>query len=214
MYYIYCLKCPLSNKIRYIGQTRVSLSKRLGGHLYDSRKRKKEKYNHKDNWIFKLSELNLKPIIEEIESFKMTTDLSFVLERETYWILKLKSENIDLLNSTDGGEYSINNNKPFINNMKGYENPMFGKKHTEVTKKAMSDKKVGIYEGKNNPRSKPIYQYDKNLNLVKKWDYAKECCDYLNISRGNVSTSAKYNSKITKNYMIRHGFIFSFDELL
>jgi len=66
--------------------------------------------------------------------------------------------------------------------------------------------------GINNPRSKSIYQYDKNLKLLKKWSYAKECADFYKISRGNISTASKFNStKIKDNkYITCSGFIFSF----
>jgi hypothetical protein len=97
--------------------------------------------------------------------------------------------------------------------MKGDKNPMWGKSHTENAKKVMSEKKIGVYEGINNPRSKILYQYDTELNLIKKWDFAKECCDFYKISRGNVSSCAKHNSTITSGYMIRYRFIFSFSEL-
>ena len=51
---------------------------------------------------------------------------------------------------------------------------------------------------------------DKDLNLIRKWEYAKECCDFLKISRGNVSVCATYNSNKKSDFMIRYGFIFSF----
>ena len=66
MYYIYTLVCPLENRVRYIGQTKSSLQKRLSQHIWESKKDKK-RYSHKDNWILKLSRLNLKPIISHIE---------------------------------------------------------------------------------------------------------------------------------------------------
>lgn len=210
MYSIYVLKCPISNEIRYVGQTRGKLNKRLDGHIWESRKNKK-KYSHKDNWISKLSKLELKPIIEKIEELPIECNLSYVLERETYWILKYKN-NGNLVNATDGGEYSINNRQGIHKPMYGENNPMWNKKHTDSAKKIMSEKKLGLYEGINNPRSKVIYQYDKNLNFLKKWDYAKECADFYKISRGNISTASKFNSNKSKEdkYITCSGFIFSF----
>ncbi len=57
-----------------------------------------------------------------------------------------------------------------------------------------------------------LYQYDTNLKLIKRWNFAKECCDFHQISRGNVSMAAKVNSERDKDFIIRHGFIFSFVE--
>lgn len=59
----------------------------------------------------------------------------------------------------------------------------------------MSDKKIGIYDGVNNPRAKKIFQYDDDDHLVREWSYAKECADFFNISRGNLSTFAKHNTE-------------------
>jgi group I intron endonuclease len=212
MYNIYVLKCPITNDVRYVGQTRMKLEKRLSGHLYDALSRDKVRSNHKDNWIKKLIKDGHRPIIESVEFFLNEIGLGFILEREKFWISNYKIK-YNLLNSTDGGEYSLNN-KIIISDMSGDKNPMFGKKHNNISKKIMSDKKKGLYDGLKNPRSKPIYQYDKDLNLIKKWDYAKECCEFLNISRGNVSVCAKYNSEIKSDFMVRYGFIFSFVSLI
>ena len=240
MYYIYVLKCPITNVIRYVGQTRVGIVKRLRGHIYESTKVNK-KHSYKDNWISKLLKLELKPIIEVIEEISLEYDVQHVLEREKFWILKYKSY-VNLLNATDGGEFSINNrqgkyvsmigeNNPMWNKkhkqiskdimseklkglFNGENNPMWNKKHKQTTKDIMREKKIGVYDGINNPRAKEIYQYDKNLTLIKKWDYAKECADFYKISRGNISSSAKYNTtkKESDKYITCSGFIFSFCE--
>jgi hypothetical protein len=210
MYNIYVLKCPISGDIRYVGQTKMKLIKRLSGHLYDAFGRNKKKLNHKDNWIRKLLKDGYRPLIESIETFSNDVELNFVLDREKFWILNLKNK-FKLLNSTDGGEYSINN-IVVVTDMSGEKNPMFGKNHTELSKKIMSEKKLGLYDGINNPRAKTLYQYDENLKLIKKWKYAKECCDFYKISKGNVSSSAKINSEKSNNFIVRYGFIFSFIE--
>lgn len=212
MYSIYVLRCPITNEVRYVGQTKMSLNKRLAGHLYEAFGRKKKKHNHKDNWIRCLLKNDLRPIIESIETFSNEEELSFILERERFFILKYKKE-FRLLNSTDGGEYSINN-VIVITDVSGEKNPMFGKQHNDFSKKIMREKKLGLYDGVNNPRSKSLYQYDVNLSLIKKWNFAKECCDLHGFSRGNVSSAAKTNSKREKDFIVRYGFIFSFEELI
>ena len=212
MYSIYVLKCPISNDIRYVGQTRSRIEKRLNNHIWESKKNKK-KYSHKDNWILKLSKLELKPVIEIIEEIPLDHNLLYVLNRETYWILKLRN-NCNLVNATDGGEFSINNRQGVHKPMDGENNPMWSRKHSDSAKKIMSEKKMGLYDGIKNPRSKVIYQYDKSLKLLKKWDYAKECADFYKISRGNISTASKFNSTKNKDdkYITCSGFIFSFIE--
>ena len=91
MYNIYILRCPISSEIRYVGQTRTSITKRLGGHIYEATNRRKNKLNHKDNWVLKLLKMGHRPIIEILESHK-DVELNYILEREKYWIKNLKSQ--------------------------------------------------------------------------------------------------------------------------
>jgi group I intron endonuclease len=211
MYLIYSLKCPLTEHIRYVGQTKQKLEKRFSNHIWESKKNKKS-YSHKDNWIRKLLKVGLEPIIEIIEYVE--SDLNFALEREMFWIKEFKKLGYNLVNATDGGEYSMNN-VVIKTSMIGEKNPMFGKKHKSTSKTKMRQKKKGMYIGENNPRSKTIYQYDEQLLLIKEWRYAKECSDFYNISRGNISVAANHNSEIgVSKYMIRYGFIFSFVKLI
>jgi len=152
----------------------------------------------------------LRPIIDSIESHEDDVKLDFILEREKFYISNLK-EKFDLLNSTDGGEYSINN-VVVITDMSGDKNPMYGRKHSDYSKSLISNKKLGLYCGVNNPRSRKLYQYDRHLNLIKIWKFAKECCEFYNLSKGNVSSAVKINSGRENNFIVRYNFIFSFVE--
>jgi len=87
MYNIYVLKCPISSEIRYVGQTKMSLIKRLGGHIYDATNRNKKKLNHKDNWILKLLKNGYRPLIESLESHDVV-ELNFILERKN-WVFMM-----------------------------------------------------------------------------------------------------------------------------
>lgn len=78
-----------------------------------------------------------------------------------------KSENIKQANKTRNNDY-----------LKGINNPMYGKKHTEETKTKISEKHKGKYSGKNNPKARKIAQYDKSGNLIKIWDYIKQTKDF------------------------------------
>jgi hypothetical protein len=46
MYYIYVLKCPVTDQVRYVGQTKQKLEKRFSNHIWESRKQKR-KYSQK-----------------------------------------------------------------------------------------------------------------------------------------------------------------------
>lgn len=85
---IYCLKCPVTLQIRYIGVTVNTLSTRLSQHIFDAKKGG----TYKRNWIASLSK---KPVIELIEE----CNYSNWEEREKYWI----SYYDNLTNTKEGG---------------------------------------------------------------------------------------------------------------
>ena len=75
---IYILIDPNTNKIRYVGMTKLSLEHRLSLHL-----REKTKLTHKSYWIQSLKKDNKKPIISQIDSSDNVEELS---RKEIYWI--------------------------------------------------------------------------------------------------------------------------------
>jgi len=97
-YIIYLLIDPRNNEPKYIGQTRCSLKQRLQGHLQFSKSNGNK--NKNSSWINSLIKINLKPIIEEIDScdsFEKSNEL------EKFWISYYKFLGCNLKNSTSGG---------------------------------------------------------------------------------------------------------------
>lgn len=116
--YIYALRDPRTNDIKYVGQTTRTLEKRVGEHI-----RHAKVYRHRTaNWIKKLAKLSLKPTIELLEE----VSLENIDERESYWITHYRELGIDLLNHTDGGE------------------GVAGFKWSEESKRKQSERKQGI----------------------------------------------------------------------
>jgi len=113
MIYIYTLSDPITNEIKYCGKTK-DIKERLSGHL------KEKKRIDKFNWIKNLKNNNLKPRIEIIDE----VDDNGWDFWEKYWISQLKTWGFELLNKTD--EYSVT-----------------GFKHSEETKKIISEKQIG-----------------------------------------------------------------------
>lgn len=143
-YFIYCLKDPISQEIRYIGFTTKTLKYRLSKHIDNAKYNKHNK--HLCNWILKYLKLNLKPIIELIEICNKDT----WIEREKYWIKYYSN----LLNISEGGDINII-------------------KHTEETKQKLRLQKIGIKPTKETleKRSKSlkgrIFSKDHKLKLSK-----------------------------------------------
>jgi hypothetical protein len=89
-YYIYVLKCPISNKIRYIGKGTKNRAWRFT-----------KRYGHCQSWIKWLKQENLKPLVCIVKS-NITEERAFHLEKLLIRFCRLF--NFDLTNLTDGGD--------------------------------------------------------------------------------------------------------------
>jgi hypothetical protein len=93
--YIYGLKDPITNEVRYVGKTIQPLNKRLSQHLWEGN----NSNPYKLNWINQVKSKGCSP---EIILLEVTTESEWVL-REQYWI----SQYDRLTNLTDGGESGL-----------------------------------------------------------------------------------------------------------
>lgn len=59
-------------------------------------------------------------------------------------------------------------------------------------------------KGSLNPLSKPVYQYDKNGNLINKWSCAREASETLNFSKNSIYRCCCGNRKTYKGYIWAH----------
>jgi group I intron endonuclease len=126
-----------------------------------------------------------KEIIEYCENKKILS------EREKFWIKKYNSTNRNIgYNITEGGEGN-NTNRHFLgkkltdehkrkisenhHDVNGVNNPMFGKKHSENTKKCISEKRKGVKH---------------NITTIKK---------YLNTRKGSNNS----NSQLTEDIVLK-----------
>lgn len=99
--YIYSLRDPMDNQIRYVGKTE-HINKRLWEHINETKNKilNKEKLNHKNSWINSLLKNNLSPILEILE----ITQENNWKEREQFFIKEFKENGFKLTNSTKGGD--------------------------------------------------------------------------------------------------------------
>lgn len=130
---IYILKHPDTLEVRYVGKTVRSLSRRLGNHIDNAKRRKHNK--HLSNWILNILSNGKRPIIELIEE----VDNSVWQERERYWITQYPN----LINLTEGGDGCKGFLHDEVTKIKcGL--PNIGRKHTQEFKDAMSNRLKGI----------------------------------------------------------------------
>lgn len=94
---IYSLHDPRVNSVRYVGFTSRTLEERLAAHLY-----RKEGNSHRVNWIRKLINDGVIPIILLLEEVPFS-DYEIA---ERWWITHFKKQGANLVNATDGGDGS------------------------------------------------------------------------------------------------------------
>lgn len=93
--YIYILKCPKTNEIKYVGKSNNPTA-RYRNHLREECSAS----IHKINWVKKLAKENLIPILEIIEEVQ----ISEWKEKERFYIDKFLKEGNKLTNICSGGE--------------------------------------------------------------------------------------------------------------
>ena len=181
-YKIYCLTEP-DGEIRYIGQTRQTLSKRLWGHI----NKNKDSDTHKRRWLNKLEREGLKPNIKLIEECHSLKELN---EREIFYIKKYRDDGYDLVNTSDGGtggnhwENKTKEEQDIIRKKlsKVLKGKNKGKKRTEEEKENIRRKLTGRKNPEHSKRMKGKYgkkvkQLDLNGNLIKTWKTMRELSD-------------------------------------
>ena len=111
-----------------------------------------------------------------------------------------------LSESHKGEKFSEEHKQKISQANSGENNPMYGKHHSESTKQKISEirKEKQLAKGKNNPNAKKVAQCDKQGNLIKIWDYAKQASEELGINRGNICSCCKGKLKSAGGYIWRY----------
>jgi len=184
---IYVLKHPITNEICYVGRS-LNPSTRYRNHIHLAKKSTHK--NQKDAWICSLLNINLKPIMEIIDSCPM--DLS--TETEKYWIEEYR-KTCNLKNTRDYIEndylFSIESREKMSKSAKGNTSKR-GSKLSEEGKKRIGDSKRGLKHSDESKAltSRIVLQYDKNGKLIKEWPSTKEAAKVLNLHQSLISLTA------------------------
>ena len=160
--FIYALKCPIFNAIRYIGQSTNPVER------YSNHKNSGNLYIKK--WFVKLKELNLKPeliILEEVSGIDAN-------DKEDYYIDKYQNEDY-IFNKVRNRSIKFKENKEKIR-----------QKRKELSKELV-DYKRDVVAFKNLTKTETIIVQ----HLVKNTSY-KEICEKLFISYSTLKTHTKH----------------------
>lgn len=195
--FIYTLNCPETGMVRYVGKSN-NPKQRLSAHL------SLKKPSKKTSWILGLKNKNSLPKLEIIDEVPCC-DWEFW---ESHYIKLFKSCGANLFNLTSGGTGCRGND--YVKNKISHGNSgkirsievkertrllHLGRKRSLKTRIKCSRRQNG----------KPVYQYDKNGTLIKKWDF-------INIVDIGIPTQNIY-ACIKGNQKTAGGFIWSYSEL-
>lgn len=185
--YIYTLKDPINNGIRYVGQTN-NLKRRLARHITNSKNLTDNR--HISNWIRSLNNLIIMDVIE-------VCDYLVRNEREKYWINYYKEKGFNLCNSSNGGAGAGINNKNCV-----------GRVLSEKTKSKISKSNKGrkTTHGKGGGApGKTIKQYSIKGELIASYSSILNASKITGICRRTIYYSLKANKKRQ-----RHQFIWKY----
>ncbi len=96
--FVYGLYHPITEELRYIGQTQGTLSRRLSGHLCTARRRARKA--HVVNWLLSLMNEGLKPLIRVLAPASSQEKLD---KLEALFIADARARGESLTNHDDGG---------------------------------------------------------------------------------------------------------------
>lgn len=96
-------------------------------------------------------------------------------------------------------------------NKSGSNNPMFGRKHSDETKKLIGSKSVNrnwhhpdFFGAKNPKAKKAIVEHN---GVIKNYDCLKDACDDFNISYSSLKTIAKSKTNYSKKHNIKVKYV-------
>lgn len=194
--YIYTLKDPISNDIRYIGKT-TNPKDRLNAHITRS---KNNKY-HSARWVKSVLNKGLRPVLEVIEE---CTENNWV-EREKHWIAYYR-ELFDLTNILDGGEGGATFGrlgKPWTKEQHAANKIARTGLNVNHTKEGDENRSKGRrkYFDKN---KKPVLQYDLDGKFIKEWASAVDAGKELKTHHSDITRSCKKENLTSIGFMWKY----------
>lgn len=173
-HYIYTLSDPFTSEVRYVGVTMYP-ELRYSQHVTRSKDN-----THKSNWIKRLQRNHAEPTMEILT---LVHDKDVAMKLEMKYIQEFKELGANLTNLTLGGE-----------------SPMANKKHTEETKRKMSEvhsKEKNHFYGKTHSAETRKLLSEK-LTGRKSWNAGKKLTDAHRMALCKTKSTSAYNKGLTR----------------
>ncbi len=222
MAFIYYLKCPKDDTIRYIGQTKNTLNKRLLGHFYEFKVlcKKNKLSTHKDFWFRSLGDDYKKITIHFLEE----VDESSISQRELELILQYKNNGHPITNTqfTEKNYFHSEETRKKISDSKlGSKNGMFGRRFTkseadvEKARQAMitsdkfqSSRKSQEYRKKiSEIQAVALVALTEDFSFYKEFYNTKECAEHFGLKISNIHHAVKDKRKIGKSLPTKYWIV-------
>lgn len=200
---IYALKEPTENgEIRYIGQTRIGVAKRLYSHMSHCDR----EHTHKNHWLLSLKTQGLRPHWDIIEVFDDAIDQKTLDDREIYWIAYYRELLPNLTNTTNGGSGTLGcyekHSSMTEEERKAYYQSEDRSNKLRIAAKKMYAENTGIREKQRMSKLKPVISFNYKT---------KETIEYSGISETPFQNSGIYNA-MKKQQPYKDCFWFYFSE--
>lgn len=226
--YIYTLEDPISRETRYVGKTN-NIKQRFKAHNNSAR----YKDTHKFNWIKKLKDSDLKPILKIIDEVPENEWKYW----EKFWIEQFKQWGFNLVNSTSGGDGLTNGNqtswkkgnKPW-NTGKGnikkciicnteFKSPKSANRKTcskecsskvrqQATKKTQFKKSVEPWnknkKGHKTKKRIPVLQYTLDNKFIKEFECCEDAAKEVKCGTENIRNACVGRSKTAKGFIWKY----------
>lgn len=214
MYYLYTLKDPITNLVKYVGYSKRP-KRRIWEHLRDAKMGSK---TYKSCWIKSLLEIQQVPIMEIIKVCEHHED---ILLEEINLIKELKEKSIQLTNLTNGGDgrkgFKLPDNHPFFicnlgrkmsdDSRKKLSESRKGMTFSEEHKEKLSLKKIGV---KRNIESinKQILTRSIKIEVIigdehHFFDKKKDAVKFTGVNANQIDKLIKENKKSRKGYLFK-----------
>lgn len=223
--FIYCLKDPDGDCIRYVGKTNNKRI-RFNNHRSDSSRRR----THKEKWIYSLISQGKSPVMQILK--EVTSEQWQWWER---WFIKnLTKRGHKLTNATRGGigfksshstatrhkisttlktvgkaRFTDEARRRIAESKKGKKNGMYGRKASDLAKKVTSDRLKGVKKSpeqiekmrKGSPIMKRVLQIDPvSGGIIKEYSSIHEAGRAIGINFKNISTVCNGRRNLAGGY--------------